>query len=280
MQHVRPYSSKTTLVELDSLVVSSAQAHWSDINGFAGTHANEEIIIDDAKHYLMTTNEKFDLIIMDISSPYYLGTMLLHNREFFRLVRARLKYDGVFSESTQSRPRPSAYESTALRILRAVDDVFPYWNIIATSGYPRGNHGYVYAYRHDMTSSKTFIHYLKQDGYRQGSKVYSNYARLYKLQKVKPFSLTNMDSLLTSNYWRIKQRLQLDEKITPTERHARLLQLSNKNFSIPEKFNSAIGSAIFWVMVVALISLAWWLIRPKVNKKEGKKDCLDARLVY
>ncbi len=268
MERVRPYSSKTTLVELDALVVESAQKHWSDVNGFAGTHDNEEIVIDDAKHYLMTSNEKFDLIIMDISAPYHLGTMMLHNREFFRLVRSRLKWKGMFAESTQSRPRRNAYNSTAMRILSAVDEVFPYWNIVSTGGKYRGNHGYVYAFRKDMTSSKKIINHLVDDGYRQGSYVYSNYSNRYKLRRVEPFSITNMDSLLTSNKWRISDRLMLDN-----EKNSAEVMLSD--FLLIQKVKQMTHSIQFWLLLLALSIIGFLLIRSQSTGKDESSSLFD-----
>ncbi len=257
LAHVRPYAKKTTLVEIDPLVVASSRRYWSEVNRGAGDHPNEEIVIDDARHYLMTHQEKFDLIIMDISAPYYLGTMLLHNRDFFRLVSARLKSDGLFSESTQSRPRPWARASTSMRILRSVDEVFPYWNLISTGGESRGNHGYVYAGKRDMTSVRSLIRYLEEDGYRAGSEVYSHESGRFRLDRVEPFTLSNMNSLLVSNYYRIADRLGIDSDSAGVGLGASLTEMKDRMRDRLPWF----GMPFFVELFIVLVLLAWLLRR-------------------
>ncbi len=211
LQRVRHFSTKTTLVEIDSLVVDSARKAWNDINHLDELNPQQvEIVIDDAKHYLMTTDEKFDLIVMDISAPYYLGTSLLHNREFFRLVKTRLKADGIFAESTQSRPRRNQPNSMSMRILAAVDEVFPYWNVVDTRGKSNGSHGYVYASKRKILQTRQWRKLLKQDQHAQDVTVFGRDREYFRLHRVTPFSLENMDSLLSSNRQRIKNRLRLN----------------------------------------------------------------------
>ncbi len=266
LARVRPYAEKTTLVEIDPLVVESARRYWSEVNLGAGDHPNEEIVIDDARHYLMTHEEQYDLIIMDISAPYYLGTMLLHNRDFFRLVRQRLKSDGLFSESTQSRPRPWAHDATSMRILRSVDAVFPYWNLIATGGRARGNHGYVYAGKRDMTSTRTLIRYLEEEGYREGSEVYSHESREFALQNVEPFTLKNMNALLASNYYRTADLLGLEDP--------RNSDLGDALREMLARMRPHFGS---WRLFLALLlapPLAGWIVRRRAGEAQSAGSSL------
>ena len=48
------------------------------------------IHIDDARHYLLTTNEKFDAITSDPLDPWVKGAATLYTREFFEVVKEHL----------------------------------------------------------------------------------------------------------------------------------------------------------------------------------------------
>ena len=53
------------------------------------------IRIDDARHYLLTTNEKFDAITSDPLDPWVKGAAMLYTREFFELVKSKLNPGGA-----------------------------------------------------------------------------------------------------------------------------------------------------------------------------------------
>ena len=51
--------------------------------------------IDDARHFLLTTKEKFDAITSDPLDPWVKGAAMLYTREFFELAKTRLNPGGV-----------------------------------------------------------------------------------------------------------------------------------------------------------------------------------------
>jgi spermidine synthase len=53
------------------------------------------IHLDDARHYLLTTDEKFDAITSDPLDPWVKGAAMLYTREFFEIVKAHLNPGGV-----------------------------------------------------------------------------------------------------------------------------------------------------------------------------------------
>ena len=55
------------------------------------------IRIDDGRHFLLTTRERFDAITSDPLDPWVKGAAALYTREFFELVRSRLEEGGVFT---------------------------------------------------------------------------------------------------------------------------------------------------------------------------------------
>jgi spermidine synthase len=51
--------------------------------------------LDDARHYLLTTREKFDAITSDPLDPWVRGAATLYTREFFEVAKAHLNPGGV-----------------------------------------------------------------------------------------------------------------------------------------------------------------------------------------
>ena len=58
---------------------------------------NARVVINDARNHLLSTDERYDLVLVDVSPPLYASGMVnLYSAEFFRLVRAHLTDRGTF----------------------------------------------------------------------------------------------------------------------------------------------------------------------------------------
>jgi len=251
IHRVAAYASKVTVVEIDKAVVESAMKEWGDFNRLT-EHKNYEIIIDDAKHYLNHTKEKFDLIIMDISAPYYLGSALLHNEDFFKLVKEKLAEGGVFSESTQGRPYSANPEGTPIKILESVDNVFPHYLLLDCVASPRGRRSFLYATQKDTIIRNSVNTILMQENKNVGTVLYQKSSQPFNLSRVKPFSLYSMENLWEGNFKRITSRIEF--------------QNSNKTFS-PSHFLSYLKKNIFTLqtfMGAALVTFLVFLIQLKM----------------
>jgi spermidine synthase len=83
------------------------------------------IVIDDGRRFLRRTEKKFDLITIDPPPPVEAsGSSLLYSREFYRLIRTRLKDDGILQTWF-----PVGEKLTYEAIARAIVDEFPYVRI-------------------------------------------------------------------------------------------------------------------------------------------------------
>jgi spermidine synthase len=60
-----------------------------------------EVRIDDARHYLLTSREKFDAITSDPLDPWVKGAATLYTREFFEVMRDHLNPGGVVTVFVQ-----------------------------------------------------------------------------------------------------------------------------------------------------------------------------------
>jgi spermidine synthase len=92
---IDPAVKKLTIAEIEPLVPSVVSKYFSDHNFSVVTNPKTRIHIDDARHYLMTTDEQFDAITSDPLDPWVKGAAMLYSREFFETVKKRLKPGGV-----------------------------------------------------------------------------------------------------------------------------------------------------------------------------------------
>jgi spermidine synthase len=57
-----------------------------------------EIVYDDARHFVRTCREKFDIITSDPIHPWVKGAATLYTQEYFELCKARLNEGGVITQ--------------------------------------------------------------------------------------------------------------------------------------------------------------------------------------
>lgn len=81
------------------------------------------IIIDDGRNYLLTTDKKYDIITAEPPPPVHAGIVNLYSKEYYELCKKRLKENGI---TTQWLPTNQMSAFEARTILRAFQDVFPY----------------------------------------------------------------------------------------------------------------------------------------------------------
>jgi spermidine synthase len=67
-------------------------------NLFVLSDPRVEVVYDDARHYLLTTDETFDVITSDPIHPWVKGSAALYTREYFELVKRRLRPGGIVTQ--------------------------------------------------------------------------------------------------------------------------------------------------------------------------------------
>jgi spermidine synthase len=76
------------------------------------------VVVDDARHFLMTTGETFDAITSDPLDPWVKGAATLYTKEFFDTARAHLNPGGAMTLFVQ------LYESSAVAVKSEVATFF------------------------------------------------------------------------------------------------------------------------------------------------------------
>jgi spermidine synthase len=69
--------------------------YFAEHNFSVVTNPKVQVHIDDARHFLFTTDQKFDAITSDPLDPWVKGAAMLYTREFFELAKSRLNPGGI-----------------------------------------------------------------------------------------------------------------------------------------------------------------------------------------
>ena len=94
---------KITMVDLDQQVVELCREHLPQHHGGAFDDRRTELVFDDARGFLKSTDQTFDVMIMDLVDPLEGGpAYLLYTEEYYEIARARLNPGGILV--TQSGP--------------------------------------------------------------------------------------------------------------------------------------------------------------------------------
>jgi spermidine synthase len=68
------------------------------VNDGVAANPKVQIVYDDARHYVLTTREKFDVITSDPIHPWVKGAATLYTKEYFEHVKAHLNPGGVVTQ--------------------------------------------------------------------------------------------------------------------------------------------------------------------------------------
>ena len=126
-----PEVKRIVICEIEPRVVGATRL-FGEENYHVLDDPRVEVVFDDARHFLATTREKFDVITSDPIHPWVRGNSILFSEEYYKIVRDRLKPGG---RATQWVP---LYETSELAIkiqLRTFISAFPngtVWNTAIT----------------------------------------------------------------------------------------------------------------------------------------------------
>lgn len=118
-----PSVERVVMVDIDRELVELCKRYMPEWNQGAFDDPRLELVIGDGRKYVEETDEMFDVAILDLTDPIP-GTpsVLLYTREFYGLVRRRLRSGGV--AVTQATSLRFSLETFA-KIRNAVASAFP-----------------------------------------------------------------------------------------------------------------------------------------------------------
>jgi spermidine synthase len=92
---IGPGVERMTIAEIEPLVVESVSEYFGEHNYDVVKNPKVAVHIDDARHFLLTTDQTFDAITSDPLDPWVKGAATLYTEEFFEVVKRRLNPGGV-----------------------------------------------------------------------------------------------------------------------------------------------------------------------------------------
>lgn len=94
-----------------------------------------EVVIDDAYHYLLQTDRTFDVVINNVTGPFYLQSVRIFSENFFQLARKHLNFDGVY---VTYLPEPFSEKSkSSYEVITGLRNVFD--SVAVFNHRPSGN---------------------------------------------------------------------------------------------------------------------------------------------
>ena len=136
--HEMPFE-RLDVAEFSPAIVAAARARFS---GFVETPLADPRVrlrVDDGRNVLQLSRGGYDVVIVGITGAAFAGSGSLYSRDFFELVRARLKPRGVLLMWMQLHHVEQRVVGSTLRTLR---EVFPHIHFYAV---PAATQGYLIA---------------------------------------------------------------------------------------------------------------------------------------
>ena len=95
---VHPEVEHITIVEIEPLIPPASARYFSRENHNVMRDGRTRIVYDDARHYILTSDEKFDIITSDPIHPWVKGIAPLYSTEYFELVKQHLNPGGFVTQ--------------------------------------------------------------------------------------------------------------------------------------------------------------------------------------
>ena len=123
---LHPSVERIVICEIEPLIPRMVAGFFSKENNDVLNDPRVEVVYDDARHYILTTDETFDVITSDPIHPWVKGAAALYTKEYFEQVKAHLNPGGVV---TQWVPLYQSSEDVVKSEIATFFDVFPHGTI-------------------------------------------------------------------------------------------------------------------------------------------------------
>jgi spermidine synthase len=123
---LHPGVKRIVICEIEPLIPKMVAPFFSSENYNVVNDPRVQIVYDDARHFILTTKEKFDIITSDPIHPWVKGAASLYTKQYFEQVRAHLNPGGVV---TQWVPLYQSTEDVIKSEVATFFDVFPFGTI-------------------------------------------------------------------------------------------------------------------------------------------------------
>jgi spermidine synthase len=133
---VEPRLESETIAEIEPLVPKVVSTYFAEHNFDVVRNPKVHVQIDDGRHFLLTTKEKFDGITSDPLDPWVKGAAALYTREFFEIAKQHLNPGGVVTQFVQLyESNEEAVKSEIATFLEAFPNGMVFANTVQGQGY-------------------------------------------------------------------------------------------------------------------------------------------------
>jgi spermidine synthase len=130
-----PSIEKITVCEIEPVIPPTSTRYFAKQDYDVLHNPRTRIIFDDARHYVLTSREKFDIIASDPLDVFVKGTAALYTKEYFDAIKERFNPGGFFSLYV---PLYESDERTVRSELATFFASFPYGTVWANTIDGRG----------------------------------------------------------------------------------------------------------------------------------------------
>src|SRR5580658_8153226 len=92
-----PGIQKITICEIEPVIPPTSTKYFAEQDYNVFHNPKTHVVFDDARHYLLTTKDKFDIIASDPLDVFVKGTAALYSKEYFEQVKRHLNPGGLFT---------------------------------------------------------------------------------------------------------------------------------------------------------------------------------------
>jgi len=125
-----PTIQKITVCEIEPAIPPTSTRYFAKEDYDVFHNPRTHIVYDDARHFVLTTPETFDIIASDPLDVFVKGTAALYTKEYFEAVKRHLNPGGMFSLYV---PLYETDERTIRSELATFFEAFPYGTIWANT---------------------------------------------------------------------------------------------------------------------------------------------------
>jgi spermidine synthase len=131
-----PTVQRLAICEIEPLIPKVISTYFTRANNDVVHDRRTQIYYDDARSFILTTKEKFDVITSDPIHPWVKGAATLYTREYFEAVRAHLNPGGVVTQWVPLyESTPEAVKSEIATFLEVFPNGTVWANNIENAGY-------------------------------------------------------------------------------------------------------------------------------------------------
>jgi spermidine synthase len=117
-----PEIERIVICEIEPLIPQVVATYFSAENYMVLQDPRVQVVYDDARHYILTTQDKFDVITSDPIHPWVKGAATLYTKEYFELCKRHLNPGGLV---TQWVPLYESDDDTVKSEIATFFDAFP-----------------------------------------------------------------------------------------------------------------------------------------------------------